>query len=142
MTFLWPELEKNIPKVNHISANKYLKNRNQINFAITHISNEEVVELIQSLPNKGTGPASIPLRMIKDVVDIIVIPLCHIINTLADPWCNKRTVPICNKVWFKVVWCVICLILIFCHMVTSRGVMTSSKIESLNIQSFMYFYEI
>ena len=75
-----PELEKNIPKVNHITANRYLKNRNQINFAITHISNEEVMELIQSLPNKGTGPASIPLRMIKDVVDIIVIPLCHIIN--------------------------------------------------------------
>ena len=75
-----PELDKNIPNINHISASKYLKNRNQFNFVITHISNEEVLELIQSLPNKSTGPVSIPLKMIKDVVDIIVVPLCHIIN--------------------------------------------------------------
>ena len=66
--------------MNHISADKFLKNRNQFNFIVAHISNEEVLDLIQSLPNKGTGPASIPLKMLKVVTDIIVIPLCHIIN--------------------------------------------------------------
>ena len=75
-----PELEKNIPKVGHISADKYLKDRNQVNFAIAHISNDEVLKLLQSLPNKGTGPANINLKMLKVVADLIVIPLCHIIN--------------------------------------------------------------
>ena len=75
-----PNLDKNIPKVNHISANHYLRNRNQIDFTIAHISNDEVLQLIQGLPNKGTGPASIPLQMLKPVADLIVIPLCHIIN--------------------------------------------------------------
>ena len=75
-----PSLEESIPKINHISADKYLKNRNQANFIIAHISNEEVLTLLQSLPNKGTGPVSIPLRMLKEIADLIVIPLCHIIN--------------------------------------------------------------
>ena len=47
---------------------------------IAHISNDEILELIQSLPNKGSGPSSIPLKMLKTVADLIVIPLCHIIN--------------------------------------------------------------
>ena len=47
---------------------------------ITHISNEEILELIQSLPNKASGPSSIPLKLLKVVVDLILIPLCHIIN--------------------------------------------------------------
>ena len=76
-----PDLENSIPKVNHISANQYLKDRNQFNLIIAHISNEEVLELIQSLPNKGSGPASIPLNMLKSALDLIVVPLCHIINT-------------------------------------------------------------
>ena len=75
-----PSVDKNIPKINHITPEKYLKDRNQFNFIIMHISNEEVLNLIQSLPNKGTGPTSIPLMMLKDVADIIVVPLCHIIN--------------------------------------------------------------
>ena len=75
-----PEVDKSIPKINHISSEKYLKNRNQFDFVITHISSEDVLNLIQSLPNKGTGPVSIPLKMLKDVADIIVVPLCHIIN--------------------------------------------------------------
>ena len=75
-----PELDKKIPKINHITANRYLKNRNQLNFFIAHVSTEEVLKLISLLPNKGTGPASIPLRMIKDAADLLVIPLCHIIN--------------------------------------------------------------
>ena len=75
-----PDLDKSIPTVNHTSATKYLRNRIQTDFIIAHISNDEVLKLIQGLPNKGTGPASIPLQMLKPVADLIVIPLCHIIN--------------------------------------------------------------
>ena len=38
---------------------KFLKNRNQINFAIAHTSNEEILDIIKSLENKSTGPTSI-----------------------------------------------------------------------------------
>ena len=71
---------KKIPKVNHISANKYLKDRNQFDLIIAHISEDEILELIQHLPNKSAGPASIPLNLHKVVSDLIVIPLCYIIN--------------------------------------------------------------
>ena len=74
------DIEKNLPKINHISPEKFLKNRNQFNLIIAHISNEEVLKIINSLPNKATGPASIPLKMLYVVADIIVFPLCHIIN--------------------------------------------------------------
>ena len=74
------DIEKNVPKVNHISPEKFLKNRNQFNFIIAHITNEEVLEIIKSLPHKSTGPASIPLKMLQVVADLIVFPLCHIIN--------------------------------------------------------------
>ena len=38
------------------------------------------MSVISALPNKSTGPASIPLRLLKDVADLIIVPLCHIIN--------------------------------------------------------------
>ena len=75
-----PETEKSIPKVPHMSPNKFLKNRNQFNLIIAHISEQEVLDIITALPNKGTGPASIPLRLLKIAADLIVIPLCRIIN--------------------------------------------------------------
>ena len=58
----------------------YLKNRNAYDLIITHISEEEVLDLINSLANKSSGPASIPLRLLKLVADLVVAPLCHIIN--------------------------------------------------------------
>ena len=48
------ETEKNIPKVGHSSPQKFLKNRNQFNFVIAHISNDEILDIIKSLPNKAT----------------------------------------------------------------------------------------
>ena len=75
-----PETEINVPRVPNATPEKYLRNRTQIDFIIAHISDEEITNLINSLPNKGTGPASIPLRLLKDVVDLIVIPLSFIIN--------------------------------------------------------------
>ena len=75
-----PETEKNLPKVKHITPEKFLKNKNQFNFVIAHISNEDILDIIKKLPNKGTGPNSIPLKLLHIVADLIVFPLCHIIN--------------------------------------------------------------
>ena len=58
----------------------FLKNRNQFSFIIAHISIEELLEIIKSLPNKATGPSSIPLKLLHIIADLIVFPLCHIIN--------------------------------------------------------------
>ena len=75
-----PNTEKEVPKVPTLSPDHFLKNRNQFNFIIAHISNEEVIEIIKSLQNKATGPSSIPLKLLHIVADLIVFPLCHIIN--------------------------------------------------------------
>ena len=75
-----PNTEKDVPKVQNISPERFLKNKNQFNFLISHISNEEVLEIIKSLNNKSTGPSSIPLNLLQIVADLIVFPLCHIIN--------------------------------------------------------------
>ena len=72
-----PETEKSVPKVNHMSPEKFLENRNQFNFIIAHISEDEILDIIKNLPNKCTGPASIPLKLLKIVADLIVYPLCH-----------------------------------------------------------------
>ena len=71
--------EKTIPKVPKVSP-KFLRNRNQINFIITHISNEEILDIVNSLENKSTGPFSIPLKLLSLIPDLIIIPLAYIIN--------------------------------------------------------------
>ena len=48
------ETEKCVPKVNHTSPNKFLKNRNQFNLIIAHISEDEILDIIKKLHNKGT----------------------------------------------------------------------------------------
>ena len=75
-----PETEKKVPKVPNASPEKFLKNRNQFELIIAHISEEEVLNIIKALPNKSSGPTSIPLRLLHDVSDLIITPLCHIIN--------------------------------------------------------------
>ena len=75
-----PNAEKDVPKVPNISPEHFLKNRNRFNFIIAHISNEEILGIIKSLPNKATGPSSIPLKLLHIVVEVIVFPLCHVIN--------------------------------------------------------------
>ena len=71
--------ENAIPKVPNISPSKFLKNRNQINFVIAHIS-EEILDIINSLENKSTGPFSIPGKLLSLIPDLIIIPLAFIIN--------------------------------------------------------------
>ena len=75
-----PNTENDVPKVPNILPDYFLKNRNQFNLMIAHVTNEEVLEIIKSLTNKANGPSSIPLNLLQDVADIIVFPLCHIIN--------------------------------------------------------------
>ena len=47
-----PETEKSVPKVNLMSPEKFLGNRNQFNFIIVHISEDEILGIIKNLPNK------------------------------------------------------------------------------------------
>ena len=75
-----PETDKSVPKVPNMSPTMFLKNRNQYNLILAHISENEVSEIINALANKSTGPASIPLQMLLVVVDLIIVPLCRIIN--------------------------------------------------------------
>ena len=75
-----PNTEKTVPKAGDISPKKFLGNRNNINFIMAHVSEDDILKIIKSLPVKGTGPASIPLRLLKLVAHIIVVPLCHVIN--------------------------------------------------------------
>ena len=75
-----PNTEKNIPINPKIKPEFCLKNRNQLNFLIAHISNEEVLDIINKLENKSTGPQSIPIKLLKLIPDLILIPLCTIIN--------------------------------------------------------------
>ena len=75
-----PNTENNIPSNPKIKPEKYLKNKNRLNFIIAHISNEEVLDIINNLENKSTGPQSIPVKLLKLIPDLILIPLCEIIN--------------------------------------------------------------
>ena len=75
-----PSTEKSIPKVPNILPSNFLKNRNEINFVIAHVSNEEILDIINSLENKSTGPSSIPLKVLSVIPDLIILPLAYIIN--------------------------------------------------------------
>ena len=72
--------ENAIPKVPNISPSKFKKYRIQTNFIIPHIANEEILDIINSLENKSTGPSSIPVKLLLLVPDLIIIPLAYVIN--------------------------------------------------------------
>ena len=75
-----PNTEKSIPVNPKIKPENFLKDRNQLNFLIAHISHEEGLDIIHQLENKSTGPQSIPIKLLKLIPDLILIPLCKIIN--------------------------------------------------------------
>ena len=58
-----------------------MKARNNFVFIIAHISTEEILEIINHLETKSSGPASIPIKLLKIIPHIIIIPLTKIINT-------------------------------------------------------------
>ena len=75
-----PQTESSIPISENISPLKFLKQRNQLDFSLAHVSDEEVLEIINVLENKSTGPASIPVKLLKLIPDLIIVPLCKLIN--------------------------------------------------------------
>ena len=72
--------EKNIPINPSTRHAKYLKDYNNVNFNISPITNKEIVEIITDLDNKSTGPQSIPVYLLKLIVDLIINPLSNIIS--------------------------------------------------------------
>ena len=64
--------------MNTVLLSRFLQNRNQINLLIAHISNEEILEIINSLENKYTGPSSIPLKLLSVIPDLIILPFAYI----------------------------------------------------------------
>ena len=95
-----PITEQTIPKNPVVNPVKYLKNRNQFNFLVTNISNEEVLNIIKNLEGKSTGPQSIPIKLLKLIPDLILVPLCKVISMpfssgkFPDPLKICKTIPI------------------------------------------------
>ena len=83
-----------------MSPDRFLKNRNPTDFVLAHISDNEILDIIKALPNKATGPASIPLKLLKSVADIIIFPLARIINlsfssgTFPDVLKTQKIIPL------------------------------------------------
>ena len=76
-----PITELNIPKAVNINPKIFLKDRQEVNFLIAHISEEEVIGIINALENKTSGSTSIPsIKMLKMIPDLIILTLCRIIN--------------------------------------------------------------
>ena len=77
-------IDKDIPIINK-SPESFLKQRNDENFLISHVTHEELIDLIKTLDSKkGSGPSSIPVRLLLLIPDLIVVPLCQIINKSFD----------------------------------------------------------
>ena len=76
-----PTTENEIPGVNR-SPESFLKDRNNFNFLLKFVSNDEIITIIKNLNSrKSSGPSSIPTKLLILIPDIIVLPLCKIINT-------------------------------------------------------------
>ena len=88
----------NIPINPVIKPEKFLKNENLNNFIITHITNEEILEIITLLDNKAVGPQSIPLNLLKLVTDLILIPLCKIISNSFNSGVFPDALKICKVI--------------------------------------------
>ena len=58
----------------------FLRNWNQYNLILAHVSNEEILEIINLLENKSMGPTIIPIKLLTVIPDLFMIPLCTIIN--------------------------------------------------------------
>ena len=57
-----------------------MKERINYAFLIAQVSHDEVLNIINSLEYKATGPVSIPIKLLKLIPDLILVPLCNIIN--------------------------------------------------------------
>ena len=70
-----PNTDKSIPRNPVINPEKYLKNKNHFDFIISNISEEEVMDIINQLESKSTGPQSIPVNLLKLIPDLILFQL-------------------------------------------------------------------
>ena len=75
-----PNTEKSIPHNPVVKPENYLKNKNEFNFVIEDITEDEVMEIIKQCEIKSTGPQSIPVNLLKLIPDLIISPLLKIIN--------------------------------------------------------------
>ena len=72
--------EKTIPKSGKCPT-AYLKNRINTDFIIAHTSNDELMKIILLLDEKkSTGPSSIPVKLLKIALPVIINPLCKLVN--------------------------------------------------------------
>ena len=55
-----PNTERSVPTNPVGKPETFLRNRNQFNFIVASISNEDILDVINQLENKSTGPNSIP----------------------------------------------------------------------------------
>ena len=58
----------------------FLKDCIQFNIIIAHTSNEEILDIINVLEHRSTGPSSIPFKLLSLIPDLIIMPLACIIN--------------------------------------------------------------
>ena len=99
-TNIGPATEKKLPVNPVIQPTKYLQDRNHFEFIIAHVSNEEILEIIKELESKSTGPVSIPVKLLKLIPDLILLPLSKIINNsfqsgvFPDPLKISKVIPI------------------------------------------------
>ena len=95
-----PQTESSTPISENTSPLKFLKQRNQLDFLLAHVSDAEVLEIINVLGNKSTGPASIPVKLLQLIPDLIIVPLCKLINlsfvsgSFPDPLKIVKVIPI------------------------------------------------
>ena len=75
-----PTTEDSIPKTQNVSALKCMKERQNYAFLIVYVSQGEVLDIIKSPENKSAGPVSIPIKLLKLIPDLILLPSCNIIN--------------------------------------------------------------
>ena len=80
-TSISKELQKHIPPTKR-NFSDYLKNPIAESLFLTPTTPEEIYDLIQTLiPNKSTGPNSIPTSILKKIKNEISIPLSAIISS-------------------------------------------------------------
>ena len=79
-TSIGKKIQKNIPPIKkHFSS--FLKNPNNLTFFITPTTVEDVNNLISNLKaSKSIGPSSLPTKIMKQLIDIIALPLAELIN--------------------------------------------------------------
>ena len=75
-----PNTEKTIPINPKTKPCKFLQNRNESDFLVGLISEEEVLEVINNSEKKSVGPNILPINLLKMIPGLIIRPLCEIIS--------------------------------------------------------------